>query len=65
MRYQKSHAVFVTPSAADLAQLRTLIDQRALHPVIEEVYPLDRIGAAFERSRSQRTVGKLVVSMVD
>ena len=65
MRHQTSHAVFVAPSAADLAQLRTLIDQGALHPVIEEVYPLDRIGAAFERSRSQRTVGKLVISMVD
>ena len=46
-------------------KLRTLIDQGALNPVIEEVYPLDRIGAAFERSRSQRTVGKLVISMVD
>ena len=44
--------------APDLAELRTLID-RALNPVIEEVYPLDRIGVAFERSRSQRTVGKL------
>ncbi|MEC7750285.1 MAG: NAD(P)-dependent alcohol dehydrogenase [Myxococcota bacterium] len=65
IRGQKSHAVFVSPSASDLAHLRELIQQGDLHPVIERIYPLDQIADAYKRSRSKRTVGKLVISMPD
>ena len=64
MRHHYEPAGVLRKEAA-LSELRTLIDHGRMPPVIEVSNPLDRIGAAFERSTSQRTVGKLVISMVD
>ncbi len=62
-RQQSSHAVFVSPSADDLAILRKLIDASAIRPIIERTYPLAAIADALTRSRTHRVVGKLAVSM--
>jgi NADPH:quinone reductase-like Zn-dependent oxidoreductase len=60
-RGQSSHAVFVHPSASDLEALRFVIEAGEIRPLIEQTYPLDGIAEAFERSRTQRVVGKLAI----
>ena len=48
--------------AADLATLSELVDAGKLAPVIDEVYPLARAGAAMQRLETSAAVGKLVIS---
>ena len=63
LRRRSSHAVFVHPSAPDLEALRNLVEAGALRAVIETTYPLEAIAEAFERSQSQRVVGKLAIKI--
>ncbi|MET4581974.1 NADPH:quinone reductase-like Zn-dependent oxidoreductase [Conyzicola nivalis] len=47
--------------AADLVTLAELVEAGQLAPVIDEVYPLARAGAAMQRLETSAAVGKLVV----
>ena len=63
LRKQSSHAVFVAPSANDLAALRAQIEAGAIRAVIDTIYPLDDIASAFAQNRTHRVVGKLAIAM--
>ena len=62
-RSRQAHAVFVHPSATDLAALRPWVETGALRPKIAGIYALDDLGAAHQRSQEGRVVGKLVVTL--
>lgn len=51
------------PNPADLAELARLVEQGQLKPVIDSEYPLADINAAFERSRTKRAQGKILIAM--
>merc|ERR1712176_1045696 len=51
------------PSAKKLQELVQLVDQGALRPVVERVYPFGGAVLAFEHLMSGRAVGKIVVSV--
>jgi NADPH:quinone reductase-like Zn-dependent oxidoreductase len=59
-------AVFfiVRPSRTQLIQISELIDSGTLRPIVDEVFPLDRARAAFERGLSGGKHGKLVLRVV-
>jgi NADPH:quinone reductase-like Zn-dependent oxidoreductase len=53
------------PDGGLLRQVTELVDSAQLRPVIEEVYPLERVAEALERSRAGHVKGKLVVRIAD
>jgi len=52
-----------TPAAADLETLTNWVNSGAVQPVIDSVYPLDKISEAHERSETERAVGKIVIEV--
>ena len=57
----KSHLSL--PNDKDMAFLRELIEQGQLRPIIEKVYPLDKIVDAHRHVESGHTKGKIVVQI--
>jgi NADPH:quinone reductase-like Zn-dependent oxidoreductase len=53
----------VRPSGWQLAELSELISEGALHPHLEEVYPLARAADAMDRLEQGRVRGKLVLGV--
>lgn len=53
----------VTESKAQLELLATLIDDGRFEPVIDGVYPLDRIVAAHDRVDGGHKRGNVVITM--
>lgn len=56
---------WVRPDAADLATLGALADRGDLTVEVAEVFPLERLGDAFARSREGHTRGKIVIHVAD
>lgn len=50
------------PDGAQLDMLAELCERGAIRPVIDTIYPLDRIGDAHRHSESGRVAGKLVIA---
>ncbi|MEU5876238.1 NADP-dependent oxidoreductase [Spirillospora sp. NPDC047279] len=55
------HWIWVRPDGARLAELGALADRGALTVEVAETYPLERVGEAFDASRTGHTRGKLVI----
>jgi NADPH:quinone reductase-like Zn-dependent oxidoreductase len=57
------HAMFfvVTPDAAELAQLASLVDAGTLRPVLSQTFPLSEGREAFESAAGPRPPGKTVL----
>lgn len=53
--------VLLSPNARDLAQLDALYAEKRLEVVIAERFPFNELPAAWERSRSGRAAGKIVI----
>jgi NADPH:quinone reductase-like Zn-dependent oxidoreductase len=60
---RKVRAVMLKSNAADLRVLDRLVETAKLRVVIETRYPLTQLGAAWERSMTHRTAGKLVIDI--
>lgn len=57
------HIISVKPNPTDLSELRTLIDEGMIKPVIDSVYPLEDIDEAHRKSEEGHAGGKIVVSV--
>ncbi|NUR29996.1 MAG: NADP-dependent oxidoreductase [Catenulispora sp.] len=55
------HWVWVRPDGAKLAELTDLAEKGELRVEVAETFPLERVGEAFDASRSGHTRGKLVI----
>jgi NADPH:quinone reductase-like Zn-dependent oxidoreductase len=51
----------VRPCSADLELIARLVDEGRIVPIVEHVFPLDRIVEAEEQAGSKHTRGKVVV----
>lgn len=56
--------LFAKPDLNDLAYLRDLLAGRAITPVIDQIYPLDRAPAAMEHLEQGHPRGKIIISMM-
>ena len=61
---KKVRAVMLKSSAADLEVLDRLVEAGKLRVVIDSRYPLTDLRAAWERSMTGRTAGKIVIDVV-
>ena len=55
----------VEPDRAQLERLRGIVDDGALRPEIDSVFPLEDARAAFERSMAPGKRGKVVLRVAD
>ena len=55
----------VEPDGEQLAKVGDLVDEGALHPAIDSVFPLEEFRAAFERSMASGKRGKVVLRVID
>jgi len=55
----------VEPDGEQLAEVGDLVDEGALHPAIDSVFPLEAFRAAFERSMASGKRGKVVLRVID
>lgn len=58
---QKSKNVWVHPNTADLQQLASYVEQGLVRPVIDSRFSLEDINEAYNRNKTGRCVGKVVV----
>lgn len=56
------HWIWVRPDGAKLAELADLADQGVLDVEVAATYSLDRVGEAFDASRTSHNRGKLVIN---
>lgn len=54
---------FMSPDGKMLANLANLISQGAIKPVIDSVFPLEQVSAAYDRLATGRAVGKIIVTV--
>ena len=54
----------VEPDGEQLAEVRDLVDEGALHPAIDSVFPLEEFRAAFEKSMASGKRGKVVLRVI-
>jgi NADPH:quinone reductase-like Zn-dependent oxidoreductase len=54
----------VEPDGEHLAKVGDLVDEGALHPAIDSVFPLEEFRAAFERSMASGKRGKVVLRVI-
>jgi NADPH:quinone reductase-like Zn-dependent oxidoreductase len=54
----------VQPDGEQLAEVGDLVDEGALHPAIDSVFPLEEFRAAFERSLASGKRGKVVLRVI-
>jgi NADPH:quinone reductase-like Zn-dependent oxidoreductase len=62
---RKVRAVMLKSDAADLRVLDQMVDAGKVRVVIDSRYPLSQLRAAWERSMSGRTVGKIVIDVAN
>ncbi|NYI05655.1 NADP-dependent oxidoreductase [Allostreptomyces psammosilenae] len=55
--------LFVRADGAQLRELAGLVEKGAVRPVVEQVFPLERVPEALAVSESGRVTGKLVIEM--
>ena len=54
----------VEPDGEQLAKVGDLVDEGALHPAIDSVFPLEEFRAAFERTMASGKRGKVVLRVI-
>jgi NADPH:quinone reductase len=55
--------VFLLRERARLDEMARLIEQGQMHPLVDEILPLDQVGKAHERLESGHGRGKVVLRM--
>jgi len=55
--------VMMTPSGETLAEIASLVEADQLQPIIDTVYTLDEVQAAYAHSESGRAKGKIVIDL--
>jgi NADPH:quinone reductase-like Zn-dependent oxidoreductase len=63
LRGRKVAPVLLAPNAADLAVLDGFVERGAVQVVIDSRFPFEKLGDAWERSRSGRAAGKIVIDV--
>jgi len=63
VRAKKVLPVLLTPNARDLGVLDALVEKGQLEVGIDSRFPFEQLGAAWERSRSGRATGKVIVDV--
>lgn len=58
---QRAYAIWLKPNIADLNRLAGWMAEGKLRTMVDSTFPLTHLSAAFERSRSGRARGKIVV----
>lgn len=58
-------SLWMNPDGAMLAELAALIEQGAIRPVIDSIYPMQDAAAAYEHLAGGHAVGKIVVQPID
>jgi NADPH:quinone reductase-like Zn-dependent oxidoreductase len=53
--------MFMLPSGDDLAQIRKLVENGSIKPIIDKVYPFESVREAFAHIESGRARGKIIV----
>jgi NADPH2:quinone reductase len=53
----------VKPDGRRLADIGKIIDDGTLHPLVQEVLPLEQVKGALELSRSRHVAGKIVLAI--
>jgi NADPH:quinone reductase-like Zn-dependent oxidoreductase len=59
----KVYGLLTRGNGADLELIRSLVERGALRPVIDKVFPLDKVAEAQEYSKARRAKGKLVLTI--
>ena len=54
----------VEPDGEQLAEVGDLVDEGALHPAIDSIFPLEEFRAAFDRSMASGKQGKVVLRVI-
>lgn len=60
---KKAEMILVKPSGKDLEDIKRLIEQGKLKPVIDKVYPLEEIANAHQHSEGHHAKGKIVIKI--
>jgi len=55
--------VFMEPNGAHLAEIKSLIEDEKIKPVIDKVYPFDQSVEAFKHLASGRAKGKIIIKI--
>ncbi|MBO9668504.1 MAG: NADP-dependent oxidoreductase [Bdellovibrio sp.] len=55
--------LFMKANGPQLEQIKELVEQKKLHPVVDKVFPLSAIQEALDYSKSGRARGKIVISV--
>lgn len=63
LRPQRFQLVSVKARQSDLCFIAGLIDRKQLRPVIDSVYPLERIGDAYRHLATKRARGKILIEI--
>jgi NADPH:quinone reductase-like Zn-dependent oxidoreductase len=63
VRAKKVLPVLMAPNAKDLGVLDALAEKGQLEVVIDSRFPFEQLGAAWERSRTGRAAGKVIVDV--
>jgi len=58
------HKLMVQPNAADLTQIKELLEQGQVKVHLDSLFPLADAQLAHQRSESKRTVGKIVLQVI-
>lgn len=62
-KVKKADVVMVKSRGEDLRQISALIEQEKIHPVIDQVFPIQEASKAHDYSRSLRAKGKIVLDL--
>lgn len=63
LRPQRMHLVSVKARQSDLCFIASLIDRGQLRPVVDSVFPLDRIGDAYRHLATKHARGKILIQI--
>jgi NADPH:quinone reductase-like Zn-dependent oxidoreductase len=61
---RRYHWGFMQPDGAALAQIGALVDADAISPLVDRVYPLERIAEAHEYCELRQARGKIVIDLL-
>jgi alcohol dehydrogenase len=56
--------LFMKPSGPQLEQIKDLVEQKKIRPVVDKVFPLSAIQEALDYSKSGRARGKIIINMI-
>ncbi|MBV1919306.1 MAG: zinc-binding dehydrogenase, partial [Pseudomonadales bacterium] len=63
IRNKRSNVFLVDSNTKDLDTLSQYMGERKVFPVIDSEYPLEEIDQAYERSKTGRAVGKIIINV--